>query len=221
VGISIPERERPSRTDVVITTTRGEVAATLLNDEGGEPSVQRSPLGLVTLTDRPGDYTVLAHARVADTVGRQSLHIRLRSFDTLPQMSDLVVTPTFRLDSADRSFMLAHLQRDLTFPAGAVVRTYCELYGLRGDNGVARYHAKYLLLRTSDPTRDVQREEWPQAIVLEFDRQLPIRPEGLVVEAVDLNPLELKPGQYVLRLSVRDMAAGLEMGKATIAFQIR
>jgi len=205
--------------ELVVVSTRGELAATLVGPTGGQREVRESTRGVVTLEDQPGRYALLAHARVDGELGRQELGIELRGFETLPAMSDLLITRPWATDTVSRDAMLAHLERDLTFSAGDTVRAYGELYGLAAQGGMSRYRATYLLLKSGNLREDYAKEEWPDAVRLEFQRQVPAA--GTVAETIDLAPQWIPPGRYLLRLEVRDLVGDRALGRATIAFEIR
>jgi hypothetical protein len=150
---------------------------------------------------------------------RGELGIELRGFATLPAMSDLLITRPWATDTVSRGAMLAHLERDLTFSAGDTVRAYGELYGLAAQGGMSRYRATYLLLKSGNLREDYAKAEWPDAVRLEFQRQVPAA--GTVAETIDLTPQWIPPGRYLLRLEVRDLVGDRALGRATIAFEIR
>ena len=163
---------------------------------------------------------MLTDARLADTLGRQSFGATLRAWESLPALSDLLLGEAWTGEERGRNAALAHLRRDLTFPVGAVVRTYAEVYGLAASAGVIRYHASYQLLKTGNVERDLARAEWPDAVSFEFDRQVPGANAPFVPEALDIDPQRLPAGRYLLRLVVRD-GTGSAVGRATIAFEVR
>lgn len=115
--------------------------------------------------------------------------------------------------------MLAHVDRDLTFPAGATWRAYAEAYGLVGDT-TYNYHATYRLLRSRNVDADLSREDWPQAITIEFDRSGRRKPGEAVGETINLSPQILPPGRYLLRLEVRDNGTGQLVGRSTTVFEV-
>ncbi len=145
----------------------------------------------------------------------------LLGFDSLPAISDLLVADPWTADAIDRSGMLSHVDRDLTFVSGDTVRAYAEPYGLRAEGQMLRYHATYLLLRTRNIERDYAREEWPDAVRFEFDRQQSISDTDMVVEVLDIMPQWIPKGTYLLRLEVHDQVADKSAGRATIAFEVK
>jgi len=207
--------------DLVVISTRGELAARLVGMLSGDGTVRRSDGGALMMPAAPGNYVLLAHARVGDSLGRLSLDVRLRSFDSLPAMSDLLLFNSNVGDSIDRSNMLDRVQRDLTFGHDDAVRVYAELYGLTPVGNRVRYEATYRLLRTTDPRRDVVKDVWPDATVIRFDREQLFAPGLPVKEAVNVRTWGINPGQYVLRLEIVDKVANKSLGRATIAFRAR
>ena len=210
-----------SLTDVVVVTTRGEAAAALVGAIGGASEIRESTTGYVTMTGSPGRYALLAHARDLDTLGRQELAITLRSFEAAPAISDLLLARAWPAETTDRSSMLAHLGRDLTFADGETVRVYAELYGLRPDASAVRYHVTYRILRSDDLQRDIARDEWPEAVSLEFDRVVSLPKDRPVVETLDMSPQQVRRGSYLLRVQVWDHVGRAQIGRATAAFRIR
>ena len=215
-------RQVTATTDLVIVSTSGTLAAALIGDVGGERASGESDVGRVTLTVAPGRYVLLAHAHQGDTLGRQELGITLRSFQVGPAISDLLLAQAWRDDTLiDRSAMLGHLQRGLTFGAGDTVRVYVEVYGLRVSAERVSYHVTYRMLRSDDLQRDIAREEWPGAIGLEFDRVSGGSEERPVAELLDLSPQQIPRGSYLLRVQVWDNTAAAQIGRATVAFRVR
>jgi hypothetical protein len=210
-------------TDVVVVTTRGEIAAALVADTGGSQQVQEGPAGYVAISASPGRYALLVNARDADTLGRQTLSLRVRDFDGKPGVSDLLIALPWESEVVDRNSMLGHVRQDLTFRAGQSVRVFAELYGLRDSPSGITYHATYRLLKTENPARDMAREDWEGrgALTFEFDRAGPRTNSAGQVETIVVEPRYLAPGTYLLRLEVRDNTAGASLGRSTIALVIR
>ena len=206
-------------TDIVAVTTRGEIAATLVADSSAG-TVQRGSDGYVTVSSTPGRYALLVHARAADTLGRLTLGLRVRDFTAAPAISDLLIAPTWDSENVDRDTMLRHLRRDLTFRTGESVRVFAELYGLRDGPGIA-YHARYRLIKTDDPERDLARDDWTDAVTFEFDRARPRSQTPAQIETLVVEPSHLPPGTYLIRLEVRDNVAGTTLGRSTIALIVR
>lgn len=209
--------------DVVVVTTRGEVAATLVPDTGGAHGVRQAAAGHVTLPAPAGRYALLVNARVGDTLGRQSLALRIHGGASAPGLSDLLVASPWPATAVDRDAMLHALRRDLTFRAGDSVRVYAELYGVTQSADRISYRATYRLLKTTDPARDVLREEWLGAVTFAFDRTRPAGPPpgGAEIETLDVDPRHLPRGTYLLRLEVHDGIAGRSLGRSTIALVVR
>lgn len=210
----------PHLTDFVVITTRGEVAATLVGTIGGDRGIRESDAGYVTIHDRPGTYAVLADARVADTLGRQTLNATLRSWDSLPALSDLLLDDIWTGGAVGRGSALDHVRRDLRFLTGNVVRSYAEIYGLPHPSGVFRYHASYQLLKTNGPQRDLARPDWTRATTFDFDRQVVSYGRDFVSETLDIDPQRLPAGRYLLRLLVSD-PVGAPIGRSTVAFDVK
>jgi len=207
--------------DVVVVTTRGKVAASLVPDRGGVEAVRRATEGHVTLVVPPGRYGLLVHARDADTLGRQALALWVRGFGLAPGLSDLLVAAPWPTGAVlDRTAMLEHVRRDLTFRPGESVRVYAELYGVRRNGDRVSYHARYRLLKTTDPTGDIRKEDWPGGVTFEFDRERPVAESG-EIETLDIDPRFLPPGTYLLRLEVRDNTDATFLGRSTVALVVR
>ncbi len=210
----------PALTDVVVVTTRGAVAASLVGDlDSG--TVAQDLGGVVTLTERPGAYLLLAQARDEGKLGRSTVGLAVRSFDRRHAVSGMLLAPAWSEPNPDRAAMLAHLNRTLSFTSGTTVRTYAEVYGLQADAGVVRYQVAYELLKTSDPLRDLQLAEWPQATRFEFQRMRPVSGTGFEVETLDIVPAQLPAGQYLLRVRVRDLVAGTDVGRGGTSFTVQ
>ncbi len=208
-------------TDLIVVSTRGALAATLVPALGGERAVQRRSSGRVTLSDAPGEYLLVAHAQHDGQLGRQSLRAELRRFDAAPSLSNLLLAKTWTATEPTRDDMVSRAQRSLVFAGGDTVRTYAEVYDLAAAGGRVRYHASYLLLRTNDPERDAMRETWEDAVRFDFDRNRPVPENGMSVESLDIRPHWLPQGTYLLRLEVTDLVTGRRAGRATIAFRMK
>jgi cytochrome c-type biogenesis protein CcmH/NrfG len=214
-------RTDPQRTDLIVVVTRGEAAASVVGDAGGAVSVGRGREGHVTLVAHPGRYALLAHARVADTLGRQTIGVWVREYGYGPALSDLLVAEPWSAQTVDRDAMLEHVRRNLTFRSGESVRVYAELYGLVQAGGRVDYRAVYRLLKTDNPSRDIAREDWPTGTTFAFDRTGPAHPGLMEVETLDVDPRYLPPGTYLLRLEIRDNTAATLLGRSTIALVVR
>jgi len=213
----------PGLGDVVVVTTRGEIAAALVADTARSQNVKQGVSGQVTISAPPARYALLVNARDADTLGRQTLSLRLRDFGSAPAISDLLIGSPWNSDNVDRQTMLEHLRRDLTFRSGESVRVFAELYGLRDSPAGIAYHATYRLLKTDNPSRDIAREDWRQlgAVTFEFDRAGPGVGKTGQIETLVVEPRYLERGTYLLRLEVVDNTAGTPLGRSTIALLVR
>jgi len=215
-----PDPADVAATDVVVVSTRGEVAASLEGDTAaGATWIGRS--GVTTVRSGPGVYVLVAQARDSGLLGRQTEAVTVRGFERAPALSQLLLAPAWGARVTGRGEMLAHLERTLTFPVGSTIRSYAEVVGLQPDSGVVRYRVDYLLLRTDAPERYYGADTWPGATTLEFERVGPAPPAGIEIETLDMVPAQVPPGTYVLRLRVRDEVTGLDAGRATIAFAVR
>ncbi len=210
---------RPGAANVVVVSTRGQLAGMLVSQERGAGAVRRGAGGVVVLEAEPGPYLLVAHTRDSARLGRQELALPARSFLRRPGLSDLLLAPAWSAPGATFGDMLRRVQRDLVFATGSTIRSYAEVYGLEPVAGAVRYRADYLVLETDDFRRDAAREEWPGAVRLSFERVVPAA--GVVREMLDLTPEQLPPGSYLLRLTVRDLVGGEEAGRATIGFLVR
>jgi tetratricopeptide (TPR) repeat protein len=210
----------PALTDVVVVSTRGAAAASLVGTlrPGMAQSAER---GIVTLAARPGRYVLVAQAEDSGQLGRQTLGLEVKRFDSGPVVSELLLAPAWPEPSLDRAAMLDHIERTLVFPEGAPIRSYAEIYGLRAAGGTVRYRVRYELLRTGAPERDIGRESWPDATRFGFTRERPAADADIVPELLDITPDRVPPGRYLLRVRVRDLLAGADAGRATISFTVR
>jgi tetratricopeptide (TPR) repeat protein len=212
----------PGVTDVLVVSTVGRLAAALIPRQGLSTGERESGTGRVTLVERSGPYDLLAHARQDDHLGRQSLKIAVKDFRG-PTMSDLLVAAAWEssVDSVARADMIARVPRDLTFAAGVPVRAYVELYGLTEQAGLQSFRARFLVLRTGNPYRDIARETWDGARAFEFDRTQLATDTQPVRLALDIQPGYLSRGTYLLRAEVVDLPTEQRLGRATIAFQVQ
>lgn len=211
---------RPGSTEIVVVSTRGALAASLVStDWVGD--VRRSNAGWVVLDADPGSYTLLAHARDSARLGRQELNLEVKPFRSLPVLSDLLLAPAWPVAAPTRYDMLRNATRSLTFPEGTAMRSYAEIYGLVPDGPQVRYRAEYALLRTDDPAAALGRDRWPEALRFSFERLSPLMASGITREVLDITPERLAPGRYALRLSVFDVIGEREAGRTQITFVVR
>lgn len=213
------DRRDTSRTDLLVVSTIGEVAAALVGGSG-EMDRAEGPAGWTVLSGGAGRYELLAHARTIVGLGRQALSVTLRSFAEQAAVSDLLLAKAWSGD-ADRDAMLARLTPSLTFDAGDTLRSYAEIYGLPGRDGAVSYSTTYLILRSDNPQHDVGLEEWPNAQSLQYERLRPASTGPVEVETVNFLPSQIPSGRYLLRLEVRELPSGHLIGRATSAFDVR
>ncbi|HVO45590.1 MAG TPA: hypothetical protein VMT29_04575 [Steroidobacteraceae bacterium] len=210
----------PALTDLLVVSTRGEVAASVVGATSGA-SRGASADGRVTVATFPGRFILLAQARDSGQLGRQTMQVTVRPFSHAPAVSDLLLAVTWAGARPDRAAMLGRLQRTLDFEHGTTIRSYAEIYGLRPVAGFVRYRADYQVLRSTAPDRDVLRNDWPDAVRMQFEREVPAAQSGTVVEMLDITPDRTPPGRYLLRLRVWDLRNDADAGQATIAFVVR
>ena len=206
-------------TDEVVVSTLGKVGASLVGLER-PGSRWIGTHRWVSIPARPAQYVMLAQAEASGRLGRQTLQLRVRSLERRPAMSEMLLAPAWASRQVDRAQMLAHLERTLTFAAGSTIRSYVEVYGLMPDSGAVRYRASYELLKSDHPEADIQRASWPGATRLEFERDRPASPSGVEIETLDINPAQVPPGRYLLRVTVHDQVSERAAGSATIAFAV-
>lgn len=210
----------PTRTDLVVVSTEGALAASLSGVRSAGTTMEDSS-GVVTLSGSPGWYVLLAQAKESKALGRHTLQLSLRRFDRRPAVSGLLLAPAWDEQHLDRAAILSHVSRALVFSQGATVRSYAEVYGLRADSGVVRYLVSYALLKTDDPARDIQLADWPQATRFEFRRERRTAASGPEIETLDMIPSQVPPGKYLLRVRVTDLVAGVEAGRGSISFMVQ
>lgn len=207
-------------TDVVVVTTRGAAAAQLVAPAGDAGPPRKDTSGVVVLQARPGWYALVANAKVADTLGRQSERLRVFSLGEDWSVSDLLLAPAWPDTFTTRSQMLERVQRDLTFVPGTTLRAYAEIYGARPEaDGEVRYRASYQIYPTGNVARDAQREDLPGGVRLAFERHQ--RAAGVrVTEWLNIAPDQVPPGRYLLRLEVMTPDGVQVIGRAQIGFEI-
>jgi len=211
----------PGATDVAVVSTRGAVAAQLDGPRGEAGPPEEDSTGVVVLRARPGTYALVANAKVADTLGRQSLRLEVRALGDRPGLSDLLLAPAWDDTAVTRGAVLRRVQRELLFAGGTTLRAYAEVYGLTAAaDGFASYRAAYQIRRTTDPAADAQRDSLPGGVRLAFDRQKPVA-GGRVREWLDITPAQVPPGRYLLRIEVATADSAQVVGRAQIGFVIR
>ncbi len=206
-----------SQVDLAVLATEGRIAVQLVGGAGEPPPPTFGDVGLAVLTSPPGRYSLLVHARAADSLGRRTLVVPLRSFAGVG-MSDLVVAPTWGDTAVGRTAMLERAPRDLAFPPQAELRAFAEVYGLpRSADGTVHYRASYQVYRTDDARRDARRDSLPGGIVLSFERARRAR-GSTVVEWLDIVP-NVPPGLCIVRLTVTRLD-GVVVGRAQSVLEI-
>jgi len=207
----------PRLTEVVVVTTRGAIAAELVPEDGAPGGVGESTNGVVALTSAAGRATLLVHARVGDSLGRQALPMRVRSFRRLA-VSDLLIARPWGDTLVTRGAVLENLSRTLEFEVGANIRVAAEIYGLPASaGGQVGYRAVYQVVRSDDPARDLLRDSLTGATALAFERQRRSQ-GGVATEWLDVVTDPLPPGRYVLRLDL--FVGDLRFGRAQASFRI-
>ena len=213
--------QQPVTTDLVVVSTNGQLAGSLVGDVGGSLMVLQDSSGRVSLTAAPGRYVLLAHVRQDNTLGRQTLGVRVRGFGGAPSLSDLLLAPPWIGDSVDRATTLSHVRRTLRFANGEAIRVYAEVYSLGRLGDRVSYHATYRLLKTDDPGRDVLREDWREAVAFEFDRMKVASAGTTEIELLDITPGIVPRGTYLIRLEIHDNTMDSILGRSTAAFTVR
>jgi hypothetical protein len=212
--------EDARRTDLAVFATRSVVAAQLVAGMGEPAPPEFDSLALVTLTAPPGPYVLEVNARSGDSLGRLQRFVRMRDFSEGRQLSSLVLAPAWSDTSVDRRSVLARAQRDLVFEPRSIIRAYAEVYGLSpAGSGTVRYRVSYALYPTDDVRRDVDRDSLPGGRIISFDRERPARGRT-TVEWVDLSPELVRPGRYLLRVTVSDTDARV-VGRGQVGFEMR
>ncbi len=212
--------EDARRTDLAVFATRSVVAAQLVAGLGEPAPPEFDSLALVTLTSPPGPYVLEVNTRSGDSLGRLQRLVRMRDFSEGRQLSSLVLAQAWSDTSVDRRVVFAHAQRDLVFEPRSIIRAYAEVYGLPpAESGTVRYRVSYALYPTDDVRRDVDRDSLPNGRVISFDRERPARGRT-TVEWVDLSPELVRPGRYLLRVTVSDADARV-IGRGQVGFEMR
>ena len=215
-----PGSEASDMTDLVVITTTGAIAASLVTEPDGGVQIHQN--GIVTFSAPPGVYPLVVDAREDGVLGRQKLRVTLPRFVGDSALSDLLLAGAWAAQRpVSRMDMLAHLHRDLTFHPGDTVRAYTEIVVPDDHPAAIRYRATYQLLKTDHVPEDYAKTEWPDAIRFEFERQVRAAGRSAIPEVLDILPRWIPPGTYLLRLEVRDSVSNRMLGRATVAFEVR
>jgi len=209
--------DRPGFAELIVAANVDTVAAVLIG-----PTPTPNPVvafdGVARILAAGGSYEVLVHGRSADSLGRHSGRVRLRTFRDVPSMSDIILGSSWPVPVLSRSEMIGHVSGGLSFREGATLRAYVELYGVPEDNR-RRYMASYTIAPLRDP-EDLQRDSLLDARVLSFERDHPGGDQA-IAEWLDISTAGLDPGPYVVRVEARDFREGRRIGRAQIVFRIR
>lgn len=209
--------EVPGYTEVAVITTARSVAATAVTQANGR--VEHGESGRTVLPVQPGRQELLIHASQGGQLGRNHLVLRVRDFADLPALSDLLLAPAWSGREVTRAAMLDRAAGALAFEEGRPIRVYAEVYGLAAASGRRRFHVSYIVARTTDAGRDLQRDSLPGAMSIAFDREHPAD-GAFQPEWVDIAPERLPSGRYVLRLAITDTVSGTSLGYAQAAFVV-
>jgi tetratricopeptide (TPR) repeat protein len=99
---------------------------------------------------------------------------------------------------------------DKVFPAGTPLALYAEIYGLSRDRaGTSRYQVQYTF----------ESEHGAEPISLWFDRV--VRSDPVIRERITLQPEQIGPGRYRLRLTVVDRVRRLVTDSTVVPFELR
>jgi hypothetical protein len=141
---------------------------------------------------------------------------RIRTQVTVPFLwrGSLTLSSLLLASSADTGLGREEIARampgDKVFPAGHPLALYAEIYGLSRDrSGTSRFQVQY----TFEP------EDGDQPISLWFDRTVPAA--AVVPEQVILQPDQIGPGRYRLRLTVIDRVRRRMAQSTVVPFELR
>jgi len=110
----------------------------------------------------------------------------------------------------DREDIARAMPGDKVFPAGRPLSLYAEIYSLSRDrDGTSRFQVQYTF----------ETEDGGQPISLWFDRTVPA--SAVVREQVVLQPDEIGPGRYRLRLTVIDRVRRRVVQSTVVPFELR
>lgn len=169
----------------------------------GEPLVLDAPWG---------DYLLGLDVEKDGRLGRARRGILLPAFraDSLA-LSDLIVARARGMEAAatgaTRDALAALALPGLRARADEPFWVYGELYGMvTGPDGFVRYEVTYEFVHARGRLARVLKGD--DRVAFRFVRQVPARPDGVVEERLFIQPRDLRPGGYELRLRVRDLISG-------------
>lgn len=201
----------------VYARTRAGNAVAVLWDLAGHARSRAHGTGVLRLLARPGLYELGLDVEAVDGLGRVRGAIAVPAFrGPSLALSSLVLGAADSV--AGRDAALAAMPPDLTFPSGAPLAAYAEVYHLRPDSlERARYRVRYRF----EPRRSLVARLFGGGapVVLEFDREVPARlvtPEHLII-----TPERLPAGRYRVALTVTDLVADVKSETTAIEVEVR
>ncbi len=213
----------PDRTELLIFPESNLAATAVLWDGAGQ-QVGRDEAG-------PGRWLELEVAPVRallaldvernDSLGRYRGIVELPAFhpDTLAVSDVLVARAAVPVDAA-REEVAAHALPSLELRADIAFVIYMEVYGLRVEDGLHRYEVTYELERERSWLARLLGGR--DRVELRFERTRRENERDSTTELTRIDPGAIKPGRYVLRVQVRDLASGsLSAGRAVSLHVVR
>ncbi len=192
-------------TDLYYRTGPG-AAAVALWDAQGATVARAGGSGLLLMRAPAGPYRFGLDVDSSGVLGR------LRGDVTVPSLSgpDVALSSLVLagIDSlTDRETALGAMPVSLTYPAGAPLSAYAEVYGLSADRrGLARYRVRYSFARVRSLAGRLL--HGPEEVALEFVREAPAA--FVVRERLVIEPGRVPTGRYRVRLAVTDLGRNVK-----------
>lgn len=213
--------DEPGRTELLVFPEAGLEATAVLWDGAGRELARDSAglAGLIRVTSPAGQLLLALDAERGDSLGRYRGLIELPDFgqDTLA-LSDLLIAGGVDARSATRREAAAAAIPTLAQPFGEPFLVYLEVYGLAAEQGLHRFEVTYEF---------AAKRGWlarllggRKSIALRFERSVPVRGDGLAVEALRVNAGDVAPGSYSLRVWLRDLVTGGKRASRAVTLQL-
>ena len=209
------------RTELVLVLDSLAAAAALFSATGEEVARGRAgPGGVLRLEAPPGRYLLALDAARGDSLGRYRGRVTLPDYGQAGlRASDILLAHPGPRDPADRDAVFARAVPDLELSAGEPFTLYLEIYGLRIEEGVARYRVEYEFSPRQGALGRLLRRREP--IVLRYERSQEAAPGERIVHGVEIEPGRLPPGAYDVTVRVTDVVSGVQTAAGELRIEVR
>jgi tetratricopeptide (TPR) repeat protein len=214
-------RDDTDRTELLIFTEPSLAATAVLWDGAGqELGRDEAEAGRwLELESAPIQALLALDVERNDSLGRYRGIVELSAFppDSLA-VSDVLLARAAVTVDAVREEVAALALPSLELPADSAFAIYMEVYGLALEDGLQRYEVTYQLERERSWLGRLLGGR--DRVELRFERARRGDQPYYMTELTRIDPGALDPGEYVLRIQVRDLASGRVSASRAVSLHI-